>query len=54
MNDGLYQVNWRNICAGFVVKHGRVIVCAPILKRRISFFQTVAKLICNESKVNEH
>lgn len=31
--DGLYQVTWRNICAGFVVRDGLVHrgACAPIL-----------------------
>jgi hypothetical protein len=43
MKDGLYRVEWRNICAGFVVENGIVTRCAPILRRRIDFFKRIAK-----------
>jgi hypothetical protein len=39
MKDGLYQVRWRNVCAGFIIEKGRVTVCAPILRRRVEFFK---------------
>ncbi len=35
MRDGLYQVMWRGVCAGFVVRGGKVVQCAPILRRRL-------------------
>jgi hypothetical protein len=50
MKDGLYQVNWRGICAGFVVDNGRVTRCAPILRRRFLFFSRIAKRISTESE----
>jgi hypothetical protein len=45
LHDGLYRVNWRGICAGFEVKNGRIKNCAPILRRRIDFFKTIAERI---------
>lgn len=38
MRDGLYQVTYRNICAGFTIKDGRVDLCAPILRRRMAYW----------------
>lgn len=29
--DGLYQVTAKHLCAGFVVRAGRVVDCAPML-----------------------
>lgn len=48
MRDGLYRVEWRGICAGFVVEGGRVTRCAPILRRKIAFWMNTAnrKWIC--------
>lgn len=40
--DGLYQVDYRGICAGFVIEGGRVTACAPVLRRRIEFWKTIA------------
>ncbi len=45
MDDGLYQVDWKNICAGFVLEGGKVTLCAPILRRRLAFFMTIAKRV---------
>ena len=45
MEDGLYQVTYKNLCAGFVVKDGRIIVCAPVLKKNIQFWITIAKKV---------
>ena len=50
MKDGLYQVNWRGVCAGFVVENGEVTHCAPILRRRFAFFSRLAKRISSETK----
>lgn len=32
--DGLYRVLVRGICAGIVVEGGRIVRCAPILRRQ--------------------
>lgn len=31
MQDGLYQVRWRNVCAGYVVENGKITMIAPVL-----------------------
>ena len=31
MLDGLYRVEYNNICAGFVIENGRMVMIAPIL-----------------------
>lgn len=33
MRDGLYQVQWRGVTAGFVVAGGWVVRRAPVLRR---------------------
>lgn len=45
MKDGLYQVTTSYFCAGFVVENGRVVRCAPILKRNIKYWMTKARFI---------
>jgi hypothetical protein len=40
--DGLYRVTTPYLCAGFVVENGRVTACAPILRRKLGYWQTVA------------
>lgn len=45
LKDGLYQVTTGYLCAGFTIKNGRVDKCAPILLRRLTYWQTVAKWI---------
>jgi hypothetical protein len=42
IRDGLYRVTTPYLCAGFVVEGGRVIDCAPILRRRLAYWRTVA------------
>lgn len=42
MKDGLYQVTTRYLCAGFVVRAGRVVECAPILRKRLDYWKTIA------------
>jgi hypothetical protein len=44
--DGLYRVTTSYLCAGFVVRGGRVTECAPILRKRLSYWVTVAKWVC--------
>jgi hypothetical protein len=31
--DGLWRVEHRDICAGFIVQRGRITRCAPILRK---------------------
>ena len=45
MKDGLYQVTTSYLCAGFTIKDGRVDLCAPILRKKIRYWMTVAKYI---------
>lgn len=46
MKDGLYQVTTPYLCAGFIVSGGRIIHCAPILRKRIEYWKTKAIFIC--------
>jgi len=41
-DDGLYRVENSLLCAGFVVKRGRVVCCAPILRRFIEQYRRIA------------
>lgn len=43
--DGLYRVETKYLCAGFVVENGLIVRCAPILKKRIDYWITLAKWI---------
>jgi hypothetical protein len=45
MADGLYQVTTGYLCAGFVVEGGRVTMCAPVLRKRLSYWMTLAKRV---------
>jgi len=45
MRDGLYRVETRMICAGFVVRNGGVLTCAPILRKRLAYWLVVARWI---------
>lgn len=45
MRDGLYQVTTNYLCAGFVVESGAITRCAPILRKRIAYWQTIARFI---------
>jgi len=38
MKDGLYQITYNNICAGFTIKYGNVAMCAPILRRMLTWW----------------
>lgn len=46
MRDGLYRVVTPYLVAGFVVHHGRVTNCAPILARNLSYWLTRGEWIC--------
>lgn len=45
LGDGLYVVTTNYLCAGFIVKDGRVTMCAPILKKRLAYWKTIARRI---------
>jgi hypothetical protein len=45
MCDGLYQVTTKHLCAGFVVQGGHIVECAPILRKRLSYWMIQAVLV---------
>jgi len=47
LKDGLWMVTTRYLVAGFVVKDGEVIQCAPILRKKIDYWKTIAVWICD-------
>lgn len=44
-SDGLYRVDKYDICAGFVVENGIVTQCAPVLRKRLAYWKTIAKKV---------
>lgn len=42
MNDGLYQVTTHYLCAGFIIKDGKLTECAPILRKKFEYWKIVA------------
>lgn len=53
MKDGLYQVTTRYLCGGFVVKAGQVVKCAPILRKRLDYWRTIAVWVKERSHEEE-
>lgn len=47
MRDGLYRVVTSYFVAGYVVYLGRVTSCAPILRKRLAHWMTVAERIAD-------
>lgn len=45
MKDGLWQVTYKGICAAFVMENNRVVQCAPILRRKMSWWITQARWV---------
>lgn len=45
MPDGLYQVTTKYLCAGFVIENGIVVACAPILRKNLIYWKTIAKKV---------
>jgi len=43
--DGLYRVRTPYLCAGFELKAGRVVRCAPILLGRLAYWRSIATWI---------
>jgi hypothetical protein len=46
MPDGLYRVKAATFVAGFVVENGRVILCAPILRKKLKYWARFAVRVC--------
>jgi hypothetical protein len=46
VKDGLYQVTTDYLCAGFVIQDGFLVDCAPVLRKNINYWMTVAIWIC--------
>jgi hypothetical protein len=42
--DGLYRVTTRYLCAGYVIENGKITMCAPILRKRLAYWRTIAEL----------
>jgi hypothetical protein len=42
MSDGLHQVTTDYLCAGFVIEGGKLVACAPILRKRVNYWMTIA------------
>jgi hypothetical protein len=40
--DGLYRVTTSYLCAGYVVEDGKITMCAPILRKRLAYWRTIA------------
>ena len=47
LQDGLYRVVTRYLCAAFVIKSGRVVMCAPILRKRFNYWRKIAVRVEN-------
>ena len=43
--DGLYKVQTSYLYAGFVISGGKVTMCAPILRNKLSYWMSVASKI---------
>ena len=40
--DGVYQVHRHEVTAGFSIKDGKVVNCAPVLCKKFSYWQQCA------------
>lgn len=45
MRDGLYRVTTGYLCAGFVVKRGKIVRCAPILRAKLAYWTRIAERV---------
>lgn len=51
LSDGLYRVTTPYLCAGFIVAGGQVTHCAPILRRRLAYWTTIAVRVTHRCDV---
>ena len=42
MKDGLYRVKTKYLCVGFVIENNRITMIAPILRKKIEYWKTIA------------
>jgi hypothetical protein len=47
MKDGIWVVYTSYLCAAFIVENGEVTRCAPILRKKLNYWKTVAKRLKN-------
>lgn len=52
MKDGIYRVNYKGICAGFVIRGQKVVLCAPILAKRLAWWFTIADYLGPEGRLS--
>jgi hypothetical protein len=52
VKDGLYIVDRKNIYGAFVVRHGHVTSCAPILRNNIEYYKKVARWVPTEVTIS--
>ena len=45
MRDGLWIVDRGSIYGAFVIREGQVTVCAPILRKNIGWYKTIAQWV---------
>jgi hypothetical protein len=45
MKDGLYRIETKTFCCGFVILRGRVEAAAPILRKNLLFWIKLGKWI---------
>jgi hypothetical protein len=53
LNDGLYQVKTKYLCAGFVIEHGMVTACAPILRKNLQHWMTIARRVAYRQAIKD-
>lgn len=53
LTDGLYRVSTPHLCAGFVIRDSKVTECAPILRKRLAYWMTVAERVNMSTKAGE-
>lgn len=45
-DDGVYHVTNAYLSAAFAIEKGKVVWCAPILRKRLDYWMTVAAYVC--------
>jgi hypothetical protein len=52
MKDGLYRVTTKYLCAGFVIEQEKVVLCAPILRKKLAYWKTIAERIQDAKSID--
>lgn len=45
LEDGLYQVKYKGITAGFAINNGELTICAPVLRKNFKHWKKRAKKV---------